>query len=846
LEALAGSDWAKAAGSMAMNLVSSSASKLFGSAVGGFRGEHNSDVEKSMQKAALEALDRLSGDAPAGFDSWFDAWRRYLISAPVKEVFAGVPDLDPVALSYDDDRFRDLWWSRMEPVLAAWSLRVTGTLPGPLSAFLRERLPEALQRAHQDVLRNPEMNRSWIGFQQHVYEETLNHLLAIREDLGEIKEILKGRVAAQNVWNIPLPTNHFQDRPDLIDQIDRALKQGATALTALHGLGGIGKTQLARRFAQQRREQYKLGAWIEAETTVSLLTNLSGLAPLLGVSVEQDQQAMASRVMNELSAREPWLVIFDNAASAETLRPYVEMLSGNGHVLITSRNEEWGDLAATVSVTQWSVAESAHFLLERTGQNDRRQAEALARDLDGLVLALEHAAAYMLAGDGMTLAEYRRVWREKLKWVAKGHAYPDSVAAALALSIDAVARESGAAYDLLCVFAWLAPDRIPRKALLEAGASKLPEALATAFEDRDAWAEVTDTLGRYSLLKRERADGVVGAYYLHRVVQKVVQDRQEGAEGMKVACDLVSAAFPFESWDPHAWPTSEELLPHARAIRESVRGRDSPASLGIVLNQASLYLRERGLYFEARDFLALALESDLRNLGPDHPEVAIHRSNLAQILGDLGEHAEARKQIEVALESDLQQLGPDHRNVAVDRSTLANVLLDLGEHEEARRQFELALDSDLRQFGPDRPEVAVDRSNLANILRRFGELEEARKQMEIALESDLRQSGPDHPNVARRRSNLALILNDLGEYAEALKQVELALELDLRQLGAEHPTVAIRRMNLASILCNLDAGEAALREIDQALEIFRKKLPPEHPNIREAERRRKTILGVQN
>src|SRR5713226_8049949 len=71
-----------------------------------------------------------------------------------------------------------------------------------------------------------------------------------------------------------------------------------------------------------------------------------------------------------------------------------------------------------------------------------------------LVLALEHAAAYMLAGDGMPLAEYRRIWKERLKWTAKGHAYPNSVAAALGLSIDAVAKESGTAYDLLCLFAW--------------------------------------------------------------------------------------------------------------------------------------------------------------------------------------------------------------------------------------------------------------------------------------------------------------------------------------------------------------------------------------------------------
>lgn len=212
---------------------------------------------------------------------------------------------------------------------------------------------------------------------------------------------------------------------------------------------------MARAFAHQRYERYKPGAWINAETDVSLIASLSALAPLLGVPAEQDQQAMAARAINEISAREPWLVVFDNAASSESLRPIVEQLGGDGHVLITSRNEHWDALATTVSVTQWSVDESARFLLARTGQSDRgeAEAEALARDLDGLALALGHAAAYMRAGDGMTLTEYRRIWRENLKRSVKGHDYEKSVAATLGLSLDRAKEESPAAYDLLCLFA---------------------------------------------------------------------------------------------------------------------------------------------------------------------------------------------------------------------------------------------------------------------------------------------------------------------------------------------------------------------------------------------------------
>jgi tetratricopeptide (TPR) repeat protein len=856
---------AKTIAEMGAHLGSHAASELFGSALEGFRSGRNGDIEKSMQSAAMQALLRLKREAPDGFADWFDDWHSFLRLRPAAEVFAGAPDLDPVAVTYEDDQFRDFWWTRMEPILAQWritersqltalNLAAPRELPAPLAEFLKKHMPRALEEAHFEVLRDPGMQKSWIAFQQHVSGTMLHELAEIKSGVGQANQkldVLLGRSpnsAAGPVWNIPLPTQHFHDRPELIGQIDAALQQGVAALTALHGLGGIGKTQLARRFAQQKHGQYKLGLWIEADTPMSLFTSLSKAAELLHIPAVQDQEAMAVGLLSEISSRDGWLVIFDNAESADAVRRYVELLSGNGHVLITSRSEQWDGLATPVSVTRWTVGESARFLLERTGQTDVESAEGLARDLDGLVLALEHAAAYMLAGDGMALAEYRRVWRERLRWTATGHAYHESVAAALGLSLDAVAAKSPAAYELMCLFAWLAPDRIPRKELLEAGAGALPEALSRAFADSDQWTELINLLGRYSLLGRERTEGVTTAYSVHRVVQEVVRDRLaengDAMEWLRNACDLVSRAFPFDSDEPPFWPVSEALLPHARQVRDLVRGRELPASLGRLLSQASLYLQVRGHYAEGRDFLELALESDLLHLGPDRPEVAVRRSNLAIVLSRLGEHGEARKQIELALESGLRQLGPDHSEVAVRRSNLAIVLRRLGEHGEARKQIELALESDLRQLGPDHPNVAVRRSNLATILRDLGEHGEARKQIELALESDLQQLGPDHPNVAVRRSNLADILGALGEHGEARKQIELALESDLQQFGPDHPKVAVRRSNLAAVLYRTGDRENALGEIDAALQVFRRRLPAGHPHIRGAEANRQVIFDM--
>ena len=81
---------------------------------------------------------------------------------------------------------------------------------------------------------------------------------------------------------------------------------------------------------------------------------------------------------------------------------------------------------------------------------------------------LESAAVYMGAGDRMTIAAYRGIWRKKLRGSKE--------AKTLGLPLDRVREELPVAYELLCLFAWLAADRIPRKELLEAGETKLPAA----------------------------------------------------------------------------------------------------------------------------------------------------------------------------------------------------------------------------------------------------------------------------------------------------------------------------------------------------------------------------------
>jgi hypothetical protein len=78
--------------------------------------------------------------------------------------------------------------------------------------------------------------------------------------------------SAPRVWNVPARNAGFVGRDDLLVTIrDRLLTGGRAVVQALHGMGGVGKTQLAMEYAHRFVVAYDLVWWINAEQGPFLL-----------------------------------------------------------------------------------------------------------------------------------------------------------------------------------------------------------------------------------------------------------------------------------------------------------------------------------------------------------------------------------------------------------------------------------------------------------------------------------------------------------------------------------------------------------------------------------------------
>jgi tetratricopeptide (TPR) repeat protein len=149
--------------------------------------------------------------------------------------------------------------------------------------------------------------------------------------------------------------------------------------------------------------------------------------------------------------------------------------------------------------------------------------------------------------------------------------------------------------------------------------------------------------------------------------------------------------------------------------------------------------------------------------GPQHPRLAARWNALALAL----EPAAAEPLLRRALAIQAEALGRDHPETAVTRNNLANVLLALGRLADAERMQREALAALEDKLGPEHPRVAVSCSNLADILRAKGDIAGAEALYRRALAIDEAAYGPDHAEVAADRENLAALLESSGRAAEA-------------------------------------------------------------------------------
>lgn len=645
---------------------------------------------------------------------------------------------------------------------------------------------------------------------------------------------------------------HFQDPNGLLARLHAQLieskntQSGGTAMparTALFGMGGVGKTQLALKYSYAYRDLYAGVCWFHADSETAL--QLDALACCQEASVPlRKGETPNSALKRWLEQQEtPWLLVYDNAEDVAALRPHLPQ-SGPHHQIITSRNPAWGGLAQALELDVWSLDQALDFLLSRCSAQARDDLQRLAEALGGLPLALEQAASY-LEETGAGVAAYCTLLtsvKDEGLILDEGRAatgYERSVAATLSIAFE---KLSPAARQLLRLAAYAAPEPLPERFFHEAAAG-LPAELAAAAVSTLAWNQTAGELRRYGLAERiaiaalERTPGAAderteAALSLHRLTQQSTRARlaQPEQDGRALEA-MLRTVCPAEANLPAHWPRFAALAGHVTQLdRYYAAGWLDSRAYSWLLDRVAAYLRAGpALYAESVRWLRRAWEIDQQELGETHPDTLASMANLANTLWAQGDLAGARLLQERALKTCRRVLGDAHPDTLGIMNNLAGSLRALGDLAGARALQEQVLQAHLRVLGETHADTLTSMNNLAETLRIQHDLTAARTLLERMLASSRKVLGEHHPSTLTGMNTLACTLMDQGDLAAAGDLLKRILAVRRRVLGEAHPDTVTSMNNLAEALRAQGdlAGARALQE--QVLTVRRQVQGGAHP-----------------
>jgi tetratricopeptide (TPR) repeat protein len=666
---------------------------------------------------------------------------------------------------------------------------------------------QALQLAHRKAIETG--NIRWEQFSDcDQLRERIAHIQFDRPVPGQVHPL-----------NLPYPSlgTLFKGREAFLQRIREHLlaksRQNnaayATRITqpqALCGLGGVGKTRLAVEYGWRYDEEYSATLFVVADSPESLRRNLAQLTGPLVLNLpeqnRQEEEVKMAAAIRWLLEHPGWFLILDNVDNRASVQAVQELLARipGGHVLITSRIDNWSKDVEPLELDVLSGEDAKSFLLDRTQVrrrvtvDDDADASVLSRELDGLALALEQAGAF-IERRRCSLGDYLKRWKageaRVRQWFDQElmH-YPRSVA----ITYDTTMREVGAvAAALFHLLSWYAPDPLPEGVLENPEAERILTEM-TAAAGLSAVEVVPEEaladLSAFSMVKKVDVQGVP-CVSQHRLVQEVTQTQMPAAErnaSLLGAVRLLNEFAPTDAYRFETWREWRLIVSHAEALWLKVKDMDRNQWDPLLMKGLAHYYLGQGRYREAIPIQKLLLEVYEERLGSVSGKVFEAKNDLALLLNSVGEYAEAQRLYREALAGWKSIDASEYEfGYAESLHNLGFSLMCSGQLEESESTLRNALKLFQEKSGEYHWRTLMTEYSLARALRAKGETENAVQMLLANLEKKANHlpGGENHPDTLDSMMSLARIMLEQGKLSEAEGLAKRAIAGGEQSLGKD-------------------------------------------------------------
>ncbi len=532
---------------------------------------------------------------------------------------------------------------------------------------------------------------------------------AVIKALGQLlDEIALSQSPVGTPQNLPRSgVVEFVGRDSKLKELHEQLQNNRRiAISAVQGMGGIGKTELALQYAidQLQQGQYPAGiCWLRSRDR-EIATDIVNFAQVhLGLKLPKQLEVDA-----QVAFCWQWwpegeiLVVLDDVTDYQAIEPYLPPADPRFKLLITTRLD-LGSTVQKIAIEELDEV-SAMALLESLVKGERirsqlADAQALCKWVGYLPLALELLGRFLGRKPDWSIdrllkaLDEQRLAAKALVQTENGMTGQLGVAAALELSWQEL---NEAEQELACVLWMFAIAPIPWSLVKICQREIEPDELE---DTRD------DGLIARSLLKRVGED----RYQLHQVVQEYfrIKLEQRVDRGQSIKTNfwqvMVEIAKTIEQL-----PTTDliemvrESITHleegVRSWIDAITDEDLPwpfAGIG-------RFYEGQGNYSFAEPWRRNCLDVIQQRVGKEHPYLATSQNNLATLYESQGRYEEAELLYLSALE--IQGLfGDRHPDFAISQYNLGILYQKQGRYPEAEDLYIQALAVYQSKLGSNHP-----------------------------------------------------------------------------------------------------------------------------------------------
>ena len=681
------------------------------------------------------------------------------------------------------------------------------------------------------------------------YSNTDELIKALDQALEIATEEKDGYLIDDNI-TVTTSSNYYISRKDKLTEARQHLENYHIAY--LYGIGGIGKSETAREYAEEYRGSY---------TTIQLSIYSGDLKSLIaGLKFSSDDKAgdyfekdiniryetKLSLLSKAMINNERTLLIIDNynvEPDSDEYKRNVEVMKDlkmlHIHILFTTRTLP-NDDKTKIDIEELSKEELRHMFFA-INPKDKDKEERIAQVDELIETAYRHTLTVdLVAHQTAKIEGYGKKTLSDYIIVLKESGINSGINVAVYNNKDDNEKSDIIFEHIRALFNLTSLTEKEKYIMVNACLLPLSGMLVAEFESfidlenypnsesNDGWGEDSTISNLVKSGWIKRIDGEVSKITLHPIVSEVTANELKPEiteDKCKNFCDSI-----YELIDRNDLKSVDAYKDIFIGSADALLKKEDRDSL-VYVKKIAFLLDDLAYYSESLCYYMKVLEIREKVLPENHPDIATSYNNVGYVYGELGDH---KKELEFKLKALAIQekvLPENHPDIATSYNNVGYAYGELGDHKKALEYYLKTLAIREKVLPENQPDIAASYNNVGYAYGKLGDHKKALEYKLKALAIQEKVLPENHPDIATSYNNVGYAYGELGDNKKKLDYYLKALAIREKVLPENHPDIAASYINVGCAYDDLGEHKKTLEYCLKALAIREKVLPENHPDI---------------